>query len=81
MGGTIFSNRLKYHAHNLGPPDAIGRNVEGGIEVFKNMTATAEQVEAFKLAYARAFRNVAEVLTGLAVLGLIISMFVRRVRL
>ncbi|GMG02229.1 unnamed protein product [Aspergillus oryzae] len=81
VGGTIFSNRLKYHAHNLGLPDAIGRNVEGGIEVFKNMTATAEQVEAFKLAYARAFRNVAEVLTGLAVLGLIISMFVRRVRL
>ncbi|RAQ41603.1 efflux pump antibiotic resistance protein [Aspergillus flavus] len=81
VGGTIFSNRLKYHAHNLGLPDAIGRNVEGGIEAFKNMTATAEQVEAFKLAYARAFRNVAEVLTGLAVLGLIISMFVRRVRL
>ncbi|KAK6829254.1 hypothetical protein RU639_003223 [Aspergillus parasiticus] len=81
VGGTIFSNRLKFHAHTLGLPAEVGENVVGGIEAFKNMTATAEQVEAFKLAYARAFRNVAEVLTGLAVLGLIISMFVRRVRL
>ena len=81
VGGTIYSNRLKSHAHTLGLPAEIGENMVGAIDVFKNMTVTAEQVEAFKLAYARAFRNVAEVLTGVAVLGLIVSVFVRRVRL
>ncbi|KAE8139094.1 major facilitator superfamily domain-containing protein [Aspergillus pseudotamarii] len=81
VGGTTFSNRLKFHAHNLGLPAEIGGNMVGAIDAFKDMTATAEQVEVFKLAYARAFRNVAEALTGIAVLGLIVSVFVRRVRL
>jgi hypothetical protein len=76
IGGTVFQNQLRVHLKDGGLNEDIARDAEAFITVMKHMDATRFPVHLYRQAYAASLRNVFEVLTGVAVLGGILSAFV-----
>lgn len=74
--GTVFQNRLLAHLAAKGLDEKVAKDAEGFILVLNSMSASAETA-SYRVAYARAFRNLFEVLLGIAVLGGLVSVFIK----
>lgn len=77
IGGTVFQNRLNYHLSSLGHLSG-SVNAEAVIPKIKNMPMDSPTRQAINSAYAKSFQNVCQVLTGIAVLGGVVSLFMFR---
>ena len=80
VGGTVFQNRLLHHLvaspMHLPNPESVARDAEGFIAVLKALPVGSGERRGYEEAYAESFRNVFEVLTGVAALGGLASVFI-----
>jgi hypothetical protein len=76
IGGTVFQNRLATHLAQLGLPVNVATNAEAFVATLKSLPIQSPQRKAYSLVYNSSFRNVIEVLVGIAALGGILSLFI-----
>nr|OQO07289.1 hypothetical protein B0A51_17972 [Rachicladosporium sp. CCFEE 5018] len=74
IGGTIFQNFFRHRLADLGLPIIIAHNAEGFVPALQRMSGVLPVKEQLQGAYAFGLRRLWEVLTGVAVCGLAISM-------
>ncbi|KAI9683736.1 MAG: hypothetical protein M1822_005926 [Bathelium mastoideum] len=77
IGGAVFQNQLQVHLAKLQLPAAIAKNAEGFLQILKTLPKQGAEYRAFTQAYAQAFENVFEVLTGVAGLAGLLSLFIK----
>ena len=77
VGGTVFQNTLKTHLGDLGLPTRVANNAEGFLATLRTLPAGSATRDAYVLAYADSFHNVFEVLTALAGLAGVLSLFIK----
>lgn len=77
VGGAVFQNQLRAHLAKLQLPTEVANNAEDFVQVLKTLPRDGSERGAFTLAYAQAFENVFEVLTGIAGLAGLLSLFIR----
>jgi hypothetical protein len=76
IGGTVFQNRLAAHLAQLKLPTEVAKNAEAFVSTLKSLPLQSSQRMAFTLAYSSSFKNMFEVLVGIASLGGILSLFI-----
>ncbi|KAL5392877.1 hypothetical protein DPSP01_000572 [Paraphaeosphaeria sporulosa] len=76
FGGTVFQNRMLVHLAAKGLDQRVAKDAEAFILVLNSMPDSAETA-SYRVAYAEAFRNLFEVLLGVAVLAGVASAFVK----
>ncbi|PMD31069.1 MFS general substrate transporter [Hyaloscypha variabilis F] len=77
IGATVFQNTMAHHLSTLSLPSAIAKNAEEFVSILKQMPLESPERKMYTLAYAQSFRNLFEVLTGFAVLGLLTSFLIK----
>jgi MFS family permease len=77
IGATVFQNTMAHHLSTLSLPTAIAKNAEEFVSILKQMPLESPERKMYTLAYAQSFRNLFEVLTGFAVLGLLTSFLIK----
>ena len=77
IGGTAFQNILATNLANAGLPVSIAANAELYLAVLKQMPSDSPLRIAVVQAYSQAFRGVFIVITGIAALGGIASLFLK----
>ena len=77
VGGAVFQNQLRTHLSNLRLPASVANNAESFVQVLKTLPQQSTEHVAFTEAYSQAFANVFEVLTGIAGLAGILSLFIK----
>lgn len=78
IGGTVFQNRLSKHLSDRNLPTAVAKNAEGFSERLKDLPRSSTEYQEFISAYSEGFRNVFQVLTAVAVLAALLSLFIKR---
>jgi MFS family permease len=78
IGGTVFQNFFARHLAALDLPVAIAKDGEAFVLKLQRLSPSSERM-AFILAFELTFRNVFEVLVGIAALAMIISLFIGHV--
>ena len=78
IGGTVFQNRLSDHLSARHLPTAVAKNAEGFTERLKDLPRSSPEYHAYIAAYAEGFQNVFQVLTAVAGLAGILSLFIKR---
>lgn len=77
IGATVFQNTMAHHLSTLSLPPAVASNAEEFVSILKLMPLDSPERKLYTLAYAQSFRNLFEVLTGFAVLGLLTSLLIK----
>ena len=78
VGGAVFQNRMEYQLAKLRLPLDIAKNAEGFLQVLKRLPQDEPMHKMFVFVYTQAFRNVFEVLIGIAALAGLLSLFVKK---
>lgn len=78
IGGTVFQNRLSEHLSDRQLPTAVAKNAEGFSERLKELPRSSTEYQEYISAYAEGFRNVFQVLTAVAGLAGLLSLFIKR---
>ena len=76
IGGTVFQNRLLAHLGARGLDEHVAKDAEAFILVM-NAKPGEMGMDAYRGAYVEAFRNLFQVLLGIAVLAGLLSVFVK----
>ncbi|KAF1979111.1 MFS general substrate transporter [Bimuria novae-zelandiae CBS 107.79] len=76
VGGTVFTNRLVVHLAARGLDERVARDAEAFIVVMNDAPNSAAWA-AYRGAYAEAFRNLFEVLLGVAVVAGAVSVAIK----
>jgi Major Facilitator Superfamily len=76
IGGTVFQNRLASHLADLKLPTEVAKNAEAFVSTLKSLPLQSTQRMAYTAAYGSSFKNMFEVLVGIASLGGILSLFI-----
>jgi MFS family permease len=76
IGGVVVQNRLLVHLATRGLDEHVAKEAEAFIVVMNSM-ADGPLLSAYRVAYAEAFRNLFEVLLGIAVLAGVVSAFIK----
>ena len=76
IGGTIFQNFFRMRLHHLGLPAEYAGNAEGLVPVLQSMSSALAAKDEIRMAYAWALRMLFATLTGVAALGLLVSVVV-----
>jgi MFS family permease len=77
IGATVFQNTMAHHLSTLSFLLHIAKNAEEFVSILKQMPLESPERKMYTLAYAQSFRNLFEVLTGFAVLGLLTSFLIK----
>ncbi|KAL8721430.1 MAG: hypothetical protein Q9225_001905 [Loekoesia sp. 1 TL-2023] len=77
VGGTVFQNEFKKHLREFHLPAAVANNAENFVTTLHTFPKTSAEYLAYILAYANAFKVVFEVLTALAGLAALLSLFIQ----
>lgn len=78
IGGVVVQNRLMVHLGDRGLDKGIAREAEAFILVMNREGALgARELGSYREAYAETFRNLFEVLLGIAVLAGLTSAFIK----
>lgn len=78
LGGTVFQNRLSKHLSDRQLPSAVAKNAEGFSERLKDLPRSSTEYQEYISAYTEGFRNVFQVLTAVACLASLLSLFIKR---
>lgn len=78
IGGTVFQNRLSRHLSDRHLPTAVARNAEGFSKRLKDLPRSSTEYQTYISAYTEGFQNVFHVLTAVAGLAGILSLFIKR---
>ena len=77
VGGTVFQNELKRHLSDEGLPVSIARDAERFVAALQTFPRDSVEYRAYIQAYADSFRVVFEVLTAIAGLAGLLSLFIK----
>lgn len=77
IGATVFQNTMAHHLRTYSLPTTIANNAEEFVSVLKHMPLESPERKLYTSAYAQSFRNLFEVLTGFAVLGMLTSLLIK----
>ena len=77
VGETIFQNAMTNKLRELGLPENIAKEAEGFIAVLKILSESDPLRSKATQAYVYGFKGVFAVLTGISLVGLFVSCFVR----
>ena len=77
IGGTVFQNRLSVHLEKANLPVEVARSATAFVSTLKQIPPSAQKT-AFVLAYSLSFRDLFQVLTGIAGLGAILSLCIKK---
>ncbi|KAL8836760.1 MAG: hypothetical protein Q9170_002789 [Blastenia crenularia] len=77
VGGAVFQNELKEHLRELQLPAVVANDAENFVVRLHDFPKASVQYQAFILAYANSFKVVFEVLTALAGLAALLSLFIK----
>jgi MFS family permease len=77
IGATVFQNTMAHHLSSLSLPVAVAGSAEEFVAVLKRLPLDSPERHLYILAYSRSFRNLFEVLTGFAVLGMLVSLLIK----
>jgi MFS family permease len=78
IGGTVFQNRLSEHLSDRRLPTAMAKNAEGFSKTLKDLPKSSTEYQAYISAYTEGFQNVFQVLTAVAGLAGLLSLFIKR---
>lgn len=77
IGGTVFQNRLSKHLGDLQLPTAVATDAEAFVASIKALPRSSTEYQAYILAYSESFKNVFQVLTAVAGLAGLLSVFIK----
>ena len=77
VGGTVFQNELRKHLSELHLPTKVANDAEGFVTTLKALPHASVQYQANVLAYVNSFKTVFEVLTAIAGLAALLSLFIK----
>lgn len=78
VGSTTFQNVMSHKLHEVGLPDAIAKNAEAFVPQLWYLQPTDPVRIGALQAYVQGFHGVFWVMTGMALIGLVVSCFIRR---
>lgn len=76
VGGTIFQNLFRARLEQVGLPASYAANAEGLVPVLQHLSGALDSKMELQQAYAWALRMLFATLTGVAALGLLISIII-----
>ena len=78
VGEAVFQNMFSKHLGDLQLPRAVASDAGGFVSRLKALPKTSMQYQAYTLAYSEGFKNVFEVLTAVAGLAGLLSLFIKK---